>query len=152
MTFGTQLNSCYWLKQSSLKLTPATVYEKVLQYDTSDMSVIGRQAGTLCYCKNETYVDCLRDYSFGFIYPGQTIPISLIRMPLSNVSNTAVYSSTFPYSHNAHMMPYEECPLELEWLQLLHPNCTPISYKVRSHNSLEISKKCYVSFRAMHIP
>ena len=62
MTFGTQLNSCYWLKQSSLKLTPANVYEKVLQYDTSDMSVIGRQAGTLCYCKNETYVDCLRDW------------------------------------------------------------------------------------------
>ena len=150
MTFGTQLNSCYWLKQSSLKLTPANVYEKVLKYDTSDMSVIGRQAGTLCYCKNETYVDCLRDYSFGFIYPGQTIPISLIRMPLSNVSNTAVYSSTFPYSHNAHMMPYEECPLELEWLQLLHSNCTPISYKVRSHNLLEMSKKCYVSFRATY--
>ena len=71
-------------------------------------------------------------------------------MPLSNVSNTAVYSSTFPYSHNAHMMPYEECPLDLEWLQLLHSNCTLISYKVRSHNSLEMSKKCYVSFRATY--
>ena len=149
--FGTQLNSCYWLKQSSLKtLTPATVYEKVLQYDMSDMSVIGRQEGTLCYCKNETYVDCLRDHSFGSIFPGQTIPISLVRMPLSSVSNTAIYSSFFPYSQNAHVMPYEECPLELEWLQLLHANCTPLSYKVHSRNSLEMSKKCYVSFRATY--
>ena len=151
ITFGTQLNSCYWLKQSSLKtLTPASVYEKVLQYDTSDISAIGRQVGTLCYCKNETYVDCLRDHNFGSIYPGQIIPISLIRMPPNNVVNTAIYSSSFPYSHNAYVMPYEQCPLELEWLQLLHTNCTPISYKVYSRNSLETSKKCYVSFRATY--
>ena len=151
ITFGTQLNSCYWLKQSSLKtLTPATVYKKVLQYDMSDTSVVSRQVGTLCYCKSETYVDCLRDHNFGSIYPGQTIPISLVRMLHSDVNNTAIYSSSFPYSHNVHVMPHEQCPRELEWLQLLHTNCTPISYKVHSHTSLKTSKTCYVSFRATY--
>ena len=149
LIFGAQLNSCYWLRNSSFKiLTPGTVYNKVLQYDTSEKSIIGREVGTLCYCSNETNVDCLRDDNFGFIYPGQTIPICFIRIPHSYLVNTAIYSSSS--SHDAQLIPYEPCPSELKWLQLLHTNCTPIDYRVYSSVSLMVPKKCYVSFRATY--
>jgi len=78
MTFGIQLNSCYWVKKSLIiALTPGTVYKKVLQYDITDKNIVSRQVGTLCHCENETDADCLSDNVSSTTYPGQAIPISL---------------------------------------------------------------------------
>ena len=77
----------------------------------------------LCYCNSETNVDCLQDDDYGLIYPGQTIPISLIQIPRSNQVNAAIYSSSTCCLQDPYLLLYKPCPSELEWLQLLYVNC-----------------------------
>ena len=145
LIFGTQLNSCIWLKGTINfgNLTTGEVMENVLHFNTTSTQVVRRQVSTLCYCDNTTYEDCIEDH-FGTIFPGQRIPVNLKQIP--PYSKTSIYSISQPLDQlhiNIHQCPVEE--YQLNWLESIDNSCTPIHYTVYSNHS-----RCYISFKTTY--
>ena len=144
LIFGTQLNSCFWLKDAInfADLTTGDVMKSVLKFNKTSKQVIQRDVTTLCYCDNNNNEDCITDY-FRTIFPGQMVPINLKQIP--PYSNTSIYSiALFDDVEQCPMKPYQ-----LNWLQSINSSCIPIKYAVYSKSPPE-STRCYVSFKTTY--
>ena len=147
LIYGTQLNSCYWLKKAINfgNLTTGDVMRSVLHFNNNtSKQIIRRQVCTLCYCDNRISENCIKDH-FGSIHPGQNIPINLKQLP--PYSNTSIYSIAQPLEQ---LHGIEQCtvkPDQLNWLLSINKNCTPISYKLYSKSH---QQRCYISFKASY--
>ena len=144
--FGTQMNSCYWNKQSAFKnLTPGYVYKRVLHFDVGNEEFVNREGVTFCYCEKPNNVDCMKD-QFGPIYPGQNIPISLKVSMLSNVS-TDIPLVDRHYALVQFINKRPRCDLvplhDPKLVQLISWKCTALLYKVLDTNN---GTSCYVQF------
>ena len=143
--FGTQLNSCYWDKQSAFKkLTPGYVNKRVLHFNVTNEKIVNREGVTFCYCEKTTNVDCMKD-QFGPIYPGQSIPISLKQSVLSNVSVAALVDRHFGLLQTINEQP--RCDLvplhDPKLVQLINFQCTALLYRVVNTNN---GTSCYIHF------
>ena len=49
--FGTQLNSCYWHRNNTYKITPGEAYTNMFLHDRSLGPYVNREGAMLCYCK-----------------------------------------------------------------------------------------------------
>ena len=149
LIYGTQLNSCYWLKYINAinfgNLTTGEVMRSVLHFsNNTSEQIVRRKICTLCYCDDRISEDCINDH-FGPIHPGQNIPINLKQTP--PYSNTSIYSIAQPLIKQLHGI--EQCtvkPDQLNWLLSINKNCTPISYKIYSKSH----KQCYVAFKTSY--
>ena len=144
LIYRTQLNSCYWLKDAINfgNVTTGDVMRSVLHFNNNTSEqVLRRQVCTLCYCDDRISEDCIKDH-FGSIYPGQNIPINLKQVP--PYSNTSIYSIAQPLEQ---LHGLEQCtvkPNQLNWLQSINTNCTPITYKIHSNSH---QQQCYITFK-----
>ena len=143
LIFGTQLNSCFWLKDAInfADLTTGDVMKSVLKFNKTSKQVIQRNITTLCYCKNNNNEDCITDY-FRPIFPGQMVPINLKQVPYYSNISTHIYS--FAVNDDVEQCPMK--PYQLNWLQSINSSCIPIKYAVYSKSSPE-NTRCYVSFK-----
>ena len=146
--FGTQLNSCYWDKQSAFKkFTPGYVYKRVLHFNVTNEKIVNREGVTFCYCEKTTNVDCMKD-QFGPIYSGQSIPISLKQSVLSNVSAVALVDRHFALVQTINEQP--RCDLvplhDPKLVQLINFQCTALMYRVLNTNN---GTSCYIHFSSI---
>ena len=133
---GTVLHSCYWEPNSAFyDTTPGDVYKRVIQYDTT-ANIMTRREATFCYCDKATReVDCFKDnFTSTPIYPGQTIPISLVQVPPYKVTGiyprNDVWSSVFLKSFTpCHLVSYHS---QDYWLQFVYKECIQLFYKAYS--------------------
>ena len=144
--YGTLLNSCSWEQNSAFhNVTPGDVFKRVIHYDKST-NILATQGATFCYCDNITgEIDCIRDnFTATLIYPGQTIPISLIQVP--------PYQITVIYPENCESVQYfntlPSCMLVPSkshsiW-QFVYKDCVPLHYRAVTN----YSKSCSVCFSA----
>ena len=148
LIYGTQLNSCFWLKGTNNfgNLTPGDVMANVLRFNKTREQVLQREVSTLCYCDNRISADCIKDH-FKPIFPGQTIPI--------NLKQTLPYNRTSIYSISQQLEQLQEIkqcsgePYQLQQnlFQTIDNSCTPIPYKVYSTPD---QTQCYVSFQTAY--
>ena len=129
LIFGTQLNSCFWLKDAINfeNLTTGDVMTSVLHFhnETSEQ-VVCRKTSTLCYCDSTTYGDCIKDH-FNSIYPGQKIPINLKQIPpYSKVFIYSIGQSLDQQLHDINHCMVKSYPINL--LQSIDDSCTLINY------------------------
>ena len=148
LIYGTQLNSCYWLKDTINfgNLTTGEVMRSVLHFSNNTSNqIVRKQVCLLCYCENGIAEDCIKD-RFGPINPGQTIPINLKQIPPYS-NSTSIYYIAQPHEQ---LHDIEQCTVkseQLNWLQPVYNSCTSIFYRIysKSHN-----QQCYISFKATY--
>jgi len=147
--FGTMLNSCYWKKDCAFKnASRGDVYRRVIHYDTTK-NIIARKVPTFCYCDKATgKVDCFKDDFIPTpIYPGQTIPISLVEVPMYQI--TAIYPRKDFWS-SGFLSHFQICQLvsiqpSNYWFQVVYKECVPLFFRVFT-NSYE---PCSAFFNAI---
>ena len=142
--FGTQLNSCYWVKPSAFKiLTPGYVYTRVLHFNVTHETITWRQGVTFCSCEDTGHVDCITD-QFGPIYPGQNIPISLRQLKLSSTTkDVPLIERNFSPVTKINDRP--KCALVplygANLVQVISEHCTSLLYTVSNDHNYT---SCYV--------
>ena len=149
--YGALLNSCHWFKNTAFNyefLNPNFVYRRLLNLNSSALvTYISRQKSTICFCDDSNQVEYFRD-KFKPIFPGQNIPVHLVLQPPYSTTVIFIYSINFT-DQLEYRIPYNSCEIQMHqhrWLQLVHKNCTPITYIAYS-NTFE---KCYVAFRTTY--
>ena len=152
LIYGTQLNSCYWLKYINAinfgNLTTGEVMRSVLHFgNNTSEQIVRRKICTLCYCDDRISEDCIKDH-FGPIYAGQNIPINLKQIPPYS-NTTSIYSIAQPLKQLLNHG-IEQCtvkPDQLNWLLSINKSCRPISYKIYSKF---LHQQCYVAFKTTY--
>ena len=148
LTYGTQLNSCFWLNGmvNFGNLTTGEVMRSILHFsNNTSEQIVCRKICTLCYCDGRISKDCIND-RFGPIYAGQNIPINLKQIPPYS-NTTSIYSIAQPLKQ---LHGIEQCtvkPDQLNWLLSINKSCTPISYKIYSKF---LHQQCYVAFKTTY--
>ena len=164
LIYGTQLNSCFWLKDTVNfgNLTTGDVMASVLHFhNKTGEEVVHRNTSTLCYCDSTTYGDCIKDH-FKVIFPGQKIPINLKQIP--SHSKTSIYSVA--QSLDQQLYDIEQCtviPYPMNLLQSIGNSCTSLNYTANlkpatsnytmdytAHSKSHPISRCHISFKTTY--
>ena len=164
LIYGTQLNSCFWLKDAINfeNLTTGDVMTSVLHFhnETSEQ-VVQRNTSTLCYCDSTTYGDCVKDH-FNSIFPGQKIPINLKQIPpYSKIFIYLIAQSLDQQPHGIDHCMVKSYPINL--LQSIDDSCTSINYTAHlksesrctpinntAHSKFHPITQCQISFKTTY--
>jgi len=144
---GILLHSCYWEQSTAFDTTtPGDVFERVIRYDTT-AHIITRRKATFCYCDSTGEVDCLKDnFIPASIYPGQTIPISLVQLPTAHTTalypRRDIWSAGFLYHFKpCRLVSYHSSDYRLQFVYL---KCIQLFYRVLA----DIAQPCSAFFAA----
>ena len=123
-------SSCHWaLKSSYQNILPQEVNDYYIQYidntGTCESSQIVEQS-SLCICTTESHYDCHID-DLGYLYPGQTLTMSLHQYNQNIPVATAVIN-TEDISQK-YLNPCVVLGIN-EYIQIIEKNCTKLHYTI----------------------
>ena len=125
-----QFTHCLWLPQSLFNTSiPLEVNNKYMQFvDNSSIQNLSQkiEQSSLCVCTSEVHYDC-QIFKIGYVYPGQTLTISLLmNQQKLNTSNAVAVKTDVSQQY---VTPCIVLDIN-ENLQLINRQCTKLQYTI----------------------